>query len=274
MSKRHPKGTRLDIERQNRISGQNTKPLSIPEENNKPVKEQVAGLNTQFVGPIFRPENKNNSILKGKPVGSVSVVSNKVNDYIPNANPQITNSIKTPVIKQSPLTGKPIFLFITGWYENRKSLEELGMAIMDFYHRQLGSEYQILVSSYDRPIETDLRNAGVTNSVLHVVGFSFGGQRAIELCENIGRTVQTLVLIDPVNYHRPNEPNQTGFTVPPNVVKAICHYRNAKAMPWSGKIANESPQYKNHNYWAVSSNPWQAHGEYVWNRNVAKDVRA
>jgi hypothetical protein len=119
---------------------------------------------------------------------------------------------------------------------------------------------------------------------LVIVGFSFGGQKSIEVCATLGRQVKKLILIDPVNYHKGDIPNVYGFEIPYNILEAECMYRQAKAMPWSSYISGVqvppnsqlTTKVKNTLYIPKSNgkDPYADHGEKVWSLDLLNSIRS
>jgi hypothetical protein len=99
---------------------------------------------------------------------------------------------------------------------------------------------------------------------LILCGFSFGGQRAVEVAGEFP-SVRGLFLFDPVNYHN-NVPNTT-FRVPPSVHISKCWRRaSVTAIPYSGVIvASSNCGHENIIRPPTSNNP---HGEMVWDRSI------
>ncbi len=72
-----------------------------------------------------------------------------------------------------------------------------------------------------------------------LVGHSYGGSRSVELASRLGRTVDCLILLDPVvQGHFGFAPPGRFFQIPDSVNHAICYYRPLGGWPASFPILN------------------------------------
>lgn len=143
--------------------------------------------------------------------------------------------------------------------------------IQTYYTARIAKGTPFFTSRWNRDVVSEIA-AKYPDGDLGILGHSFGGQAAVEVCRSLmgSRLIKKLVLIDPVDYHNPKTPNTVGFAVPPNVLNARCFYRQKPtSSPWSGSIS--SPVIINTMYVPTTSDP---HGEYVWNASTLSEVKA
>jgi len=154
-------------------------------------------------------------------------------------------------------------VFIVGLSPTEKDYASLIAYIEKFYKARLPVGTPLHVTRWDKDVVGEI-NEKFPNENLVIVGFSFGGQKAVEVCSALAKPIKKLILIDPVDYHNGGKPNTVGFTVPDNVASAACFYREAKKIPWSSYITKGGTEWFNKKYVPVSKNEAEGHGEYVW----------
>lgn len=155
-----------------------------------------------------------------------------------------------------------------------QSYQGLQDAIQKFYTDRLPKGAPFFTSRWNQDVLSEILTRYPTGD-LGIIGFSFGGQKAVEVCQALAllptyRAVKKLVLIEPVDFNNPKKPNTSGFAIPRNVVNARCfHRKNPTAIPWSGGIT--SPVIIDTTYISTTSDP---HGEYVWKADTINEVKA
>lgn len=161
------------------------------------------------------------------------------------------------------------WVFIVGWNKDEAGYKGLQEYVQTFYTGRLPKGTPFFASRWDHDVTAEI-NAKYPTGDIGIIAHSFGGQKAIEVCNELARPVKKLILLDPVDYHNAATPNSVGFAVPRNVLAARCFYRQKpSAAPWSGNIS--SPQIVNTMYVPTTSDP---HGEYVWNSSTMNEVKA
>lgn len=164
-------------------------------------------------------------------------------------------------------------LFVTGWCESEQAYQGLIDYIQMFYTSRLPKGTPFYTTRWDKDVADTIHYKYPVGD-LCLIGFSFGGQAVLDAIAKIApRPVKKLILIDPVDCHNPNFPNTKGFAIPPNVQSAICYYRTATQMPWSGHIT--SPDITNQRYNPDPSKPiGDQHGQMVWSGDVMNMVKS
>lgn len=162
------------------------------------------------------------------------------------------------------------WVFIVGWNKDEPGYQSLQAYVQKFYTDRLPKGTPFFTSRWDHDVVAEITTRFPTGD-LGLLCHSFGGQKGVEVCEALApRPIKKLILIDPVDYHNPNNPNTRGFAIPRNVLAARCFYRQKPtAQPWSGSIS--SPQIVNTLYVPTTTDP---HGEYVWNASTLNEVKA
>lgn len=160
-------------------------------------------------------------------------------------------------------------VFIIGLSANEKQYADLIAYIQKFYAARLPPQTPLHVTRWDKNVAGEITKKFPKGDLV-IVGFSFGGQKAVEICETLKRPIKQLVLLDPVDYHNGNKPNLAGFVLPGNVAKAHCFFRGATAVPWSGYIARGLTTWTNVRYVANTADP---HGEYVWKSDTMNIIK-
>lgn len=191
-------------------------------------------------------------------------------------------------------------IFVVGRCESEKEYCGLMDYLTKFYRPRLpGIPFD--VTRWDKDVLGFINQKAPAPTPLVLVGFSFGGGKAVEVCSQLQRPIKKLVLIDPVNPvwwgpdARPKgadgKPlplpwsgawtgNTWDFVIPANVQSVHCFYREAKQMPWSAPIRsarigpNGRCEITNIKYTPTKANPIEAHGEYVWRSETIEVIKA
>jgi hypothetical protein len=179
-------------------------------------------------------------------------------------------------------------VFITGWCPNETEYKNLMAYEEKFYKGKLPANMPLYVDRWDKNPAAAIKSKFPTGDLV-IVGFSFGGQKSIEVCAELARPIKKLILLDPVDYHNPNVPNTAGFTLPDNVLAANCYYRLPRDMPWSGHVVKAKCEFYNKKYTPKPVTPPAGmtdtkaiasyietvqHGEYVWSEETINAVRS
>lgn len=171
-------------------------------------------------------------------------------------------------------------IFITGLSPSEADYKSLSDAIARKWKSPCEKAgYALTMGQWDKTWELVqiLRTLVVTKR--RIVGFSFGGSAAVDLCfiRDLP-TIEKLILLSPVQ-HPPdgvrdgNDPKFPGFTLPDNVLSALCYHRgreDCKGIHERPIIAGKCP-WVNVKY-NPKPNPDEKarHGERVWDNDVIK----
>jgi hypothetical protein len=175
-------------------------------------------------------------------------------------------------------------IFIVGRCNNEAEYKGLMGYIDGFYRKHIPAGNSFAVTRWDADVLSYVNKSVPVDNDLIIIGFSFGGCKAVEVCAGLKRPVQQLILLDPVSYvwwgpeatpkvngqflpkpwTGPWVGNTWDFVLPDNVMNATCFYRQAKEMPWSACIRAAKCKFTNKLYVPKSKNVNEGHGEYVW----------
>jgi pimeloyl-ACP methyl ester carboxylesterase len=164
-------------------------------------------------------------------------------------------------------------VFIQGLCPTELDYKPLMDYEFNFYKNKLPAGTPLHVDRWDHDVAANVLAKFPTGDLV-IVGFSFGGQKAVEICTTLNRPIKKLILLDPVDYHNGNKPNTVGFVLPDTVKSAHCFYRGATQIPWSGSISKATCEFINKKYNPTKKSVDEAHGEMVWHADTISLIKA